>query len=199
MTWPCSGTSATWTTRSRARVDELLAPHRSEFRSGEEHWRAVLGRTRARGPGGMSRRLTLEEYVDRVASTSFVGAMTPDRRHDFLDEVRDALSGLRRAARDWFSDGGVRLPGAKHESLERGIKPPAEAVPPSRDRLSNLELFAGSLSSNEGLGHSSRSSPSKARIVSRSDSGTGVAVCVASSTSTSVWWAVTRSRSSSTR
>ena len=38
--------------------------------------------------------------------------------------------------------------------------------------------------------HSSRSSPSKARIVSRNDSGTGAAVCVASSTSTSVWCAV---------
>ena len=44
------------------------------------------------GPGGTRRRLTLAEYVDRVASTSFVGAMAPDRRREFLDEVREALS-----------------------------------------------------------------------------------------------------------
>ena len=38
--------------------------------------------------------MTLEEYVDRVASTSFVGAMTSERRGEFLNEVRDALSGF---------------------------------------------------------------------------------------------------------
>ena len=39
-----------------------------------------------------TRAFTLDEYVDRVSSTSFVAAMSGDERDDFLDEVRDALS-----------------------------------------------------------------------------------------------------------
>ena len=34
------------------------------------------------------------QVLDRVASTSFVGAMETDRRREFLDEVRDAVSAL---------------------------------------------------------------------------------------------------------
>jgi ubiquinone/menaquinone biosynthesis C-methylase UbiE len=74
-----------------ARVDELLAPHRREFPGGEEHWRSVLGPLELR-TWRYSQTLTLDEYVDRVASTSFVGAMSPDRRRKFLDEVRAAMS-----------------------------------------------------------------------------------------------------------
>ena len=39
-----------------------------------------------------SETLTRAEYVDRVASTSFVGAMEADCRREFLDEIRDAVS-----------------------------------------------------------------------------------------------------------
>jgi ubiquinone/menaquinone biosynthesis C-methylase UbiE len=76
-----------------ARVDELLAPHRSEFPSGEEHWRTVLDPIEHR-TWRYSESLTLAEYVDRVASTSFVGAMTTARRLEFLNEVGAALSGF---------------------------------------------------------------------------------------------------------
>ena len=74
------------------RVDELLAPHRSEFPGGIEHWRSVLGTVKHR-TWHYSQSLTLEEYVDRIASTSFVGAMQVARRLEFLDEVRAALAG----------------------------------------------------------------------------------------------------------
>ena len=95
---PGGGLALLWNVRDlddpkHARVDELLAPHRSEFLSGEEHWRAVLGPTEHR-TWRHEQRLTLEEYVDRVASTSFVGAMTAERRGGFLNEVRAALSGF---------------------------------------------------------------------------------------------------------
>ncbi len=73
------------------RVDELLAPHRREFPSGEDRWRAVLGPLEAR-TWRYSESLTRDEYVDRVASRSFVGAMAPAQRHEFLSEVRDVLS-----------------------------------------------------------------------------------------------------------
>ena len=76
---------------NHARVDELLAPHRREFPSGEEHWRSVLGPLELR-TWRYSQTLTLDEYVERVASTSFVGAMGPDQRDEFLNEVREALS-----------------------------------------------------------------------------------------------------------
>ena len=75
------------------RVDELLAPHRREFPSGEDHWRAVLGPLELR-TWRYTQSLTLEEYVDRVASTSFVGAMEIAQRREFLREVRDALKGF---------------------------------------------------------------------------------------------------------
>jgi ubiquinone/menaquinone biosynthesis C-methylase UbiE len=75
------------------RVDELLAPHRREFPSGENHWRAVLGPLELR-TWRYTQSLTLEEYVDRVASTSFVGAMELAQRREFLREVRDALKGF---------------------------------------------------------------------------------------------------------
>ena len=94
------------------RVDELLAPHRREFPGGEEHWRAVLGPLELR-TWRYSQSLTLAEYVDRVASTSFVGAMATDERREFLNEVRDALSRLRRAARAALSDRRVRLRSAR--------------------------------------------------------------------------------------
>ena len=74
-----------------ARVDELLAPHRREFPSGEDSWRAVLGPLKAR-TWRFSESLTRDEYVDRVASQSCVGAMAPAQRHEFLSEVRDVLS-----------------------------------------------------------------------------------------------------------
>lgn len=38
--------------------------------------------------------LTLDAYLDRVASTSFVAAMTNDERHELLNEVRETLAGL---------------------------------------------------------------------------------------------------------
>jgi ubiquinone/menaquinone biosynthesis C-methylase UbiE len=93
---PRGGLALIWNGRDlddpkHARVDELLAPHRSEFPSGEEHWRAVLGPLEAR-TWRYSKSLTVAEYVDRVASTSFVGAMETDRRRELLDEVRDAVS-----------------------------------------------------------------------------------------------------------
>ena len=98
MLRPEGGLALLWNVRDledpkQARVDELLAPHRSEFRSGEQHWRAVLGPAEHR-TWRHEQRLTLEEYVDRVASTSFVGAMNPERRGEFLNEVRNALSGF---------------------------------------------------------------------------------------------------------
>lgn len=77
--------------RTHARVDELLAPHRCEFPSGEAHWRGVLGALELR-TWRYTQTLMLDEYVERVASTSFVGAMPPDQRDEFLDEVREALS-----------------------------------------------------------------------------------------------------------
>jgi SAM-dependent methyltransferase len=74
-------------------VDELLAPHRREFSSGEEHWRAVLGALEHRR-WHFSQTLTLADYVARVASTSFVGAMDSARRQEFLAEVHAALLGF---------------------------------------------------------------------------------------------------------
>ena len=74
-----------------ARVDELLAPHRSEFPSGEDRWRELLGPLEAR-TWRYSESLTRDEYVDRVASQSCVGAMAPAQRLEFLNEVRDVLS-----------------------------------------------------------------------------------------------------------
>jgi ubiquinone/menaquinone biosynthesis C-methylase UbiE len=74
-----------------AHVDELLAPHRREFPSGEEHWRALLGPLELR-TWRYSQTLTLDEYVDRVASTSFVGAMSAAQRRDLLNDVRNAMS-----------------------------------------------------------------------------------------------------------
>lgn len=92
---PGGGAALLWNGRDlddpkHARVDELLAPHRREFPAGEKHWRSVLGPLEHR-TWRYSQTLTLEEYVDRIASTSFVGAMDADRRRDLLAEVRDAL------------------------------------------------------------------------------------------------------------
>jgi ubiquinone/menaquinone biosynthesis C-methylase UbiE len=92
---PGGGLALLWNGRDlddpkHGRVDELLAPHRREFPGGEEHWRSVLGPLELK-TWRYSQTLTLAEYVDRVASTSFVGAMAPDRRREFLDEVREAL------------------------------------------------------------------------------------------------------------
>jgi ubiquinone/menaquinone biosynthesis C-methylase UbiE len=94
---PGGGLALLWNGRDlddpkHAHVDELLAPHRDEFPSGEEHWRAVLGRLEHR-TWRYSQSLTLAEYVDRVASTSFVGAMPFAQRREFLADVRAALSG----------------------------------------------------------------------------------------------------------
>jgi ubiquinone/menaquinone biosynthesis C-methylase UbiE len=93
---PDGGLALLWNGRDlddekHARVDELLATHRREFPSGEEHWRAVLGPLELR-TWHYSQTLTLDEYVERVASTSFVGAMAPAERRTFLKEVREALS-----------------------------------------------------------------------------------------------------------
>jgi ubiquinone/menaquinone biosynthesis C-methylase UbiE len=93
---PGGGLALLWNGRDlddpkHAHVDELLAPHRREFPSGEEHWRAVLGPLEHR-TWRFSQTLTLAEYADRVASTSFVGAMDAEQRGEFLDEVREALS-----------------------------------------------------------------------------------------------------------
>jgi len=52
--------------RKHALVDELLAPHRSEFPAGEEHWRAVLGALETKTWRYLE-SLTVAEYVDRVA------------------------------------------------------------------------------------------------------------------------------------
>ena len=92
---PGGGLALLWNGRDlddpkHGRVDELLAPHRREFPGGEEHWRSVLGPLELK-TWRYSQTLTLAEYVDRVASTSFVGAMAPDQRREFLDEVREAL------------------------------------------------------------------------------------------------------------
>ena len=93
---PGGGLALLWNGRDlddvkHARVDELLATHRREFPSGEEHWRAVLGPLELR-TWHYSQTLTLDEYVERVASTSFVGAMALAERRAFLKEVREALS-----------------------------------------------------------------------------------------------------------
>jgi SAM-dependent methyltransferase len=93
---PGGGLALLWNGRDlddpkHERVDELLAPHRREFPGGEEHWRSVLGPLELR-TWHYAQTLALAEYVDRVASTSFVGAMAPDRRDEFLNEVREALS-----------------------------------------------------------------------------------------------------------
>jgi SAM-dependent methyltransferase len=93
---PGGGLALLWNGRDlddekHAHVDHLLAPHRQEFPSGEEHWRAVLGPLEHRR-WHFAQTLTLDEYLDRVASTSFVGAMSSERRREFLDDVRDALS-----------------------------------------------------------------------------------------------------------
>jgi ubiquinone/menaquinone biosynthesis C-methylase UbiE len=93
---PGGGLALLWNGRDlddpkHARVDELLAPHRREFPAGEEHWRSVLGPLELR-TWRYSESLAMNEYVDRVASTSFVGAMDEDRRHEFLSEVSTALS-----------------------------------------------------------------------------------------------------------
>ncbi len=92
---PDGGLAVLWNGRDlddpkHGRVDELLAPHRREFPGGEEHWRSVLGPLELK-TWRYSQTLTFVEYVDRVASTSFVGAMAPDRRREFLDDVREAL------------------------------------------------------------------------------------------------------------
>ena len=75
--WRCSGTAAISTIQARSR--------RRAARSASQRVPVAARSTGARssarsssGPGGTRRRLTLAEYVDRVASTSFVGAMTPD-------------------------------------------------------------------------------------------------------------------------
>ena len=93
---PGGGLALLWNGRDlddpkHARVDELLAPHRSEFPSREAHWREVLGPLEAR-TWRYSVTLTRAEYVDLVASQSVVGAMAPAQRLEFLNEVRDALS-----------------------------------------------------------------------------------------------------------
>ncbi|MGH3017358.1 MAG: class I SAM-dependent methyltransferase [Gaiellaceae bacterium] len=93
---PGGGLALLWNGRDlddpkHARVDELLATRRREFPSGEDHWRAVLGSLELR-TWRYSQTLSLAEYVERVASTSFVGAMAPNQRDEFLNEVRDALS-----------------------------------------------------------------------------------------------------------
>ena len=93
---PGGGLALLWNGRDlddpkHARVDELLAPHRREFPAGEEHWRAVLGDLELR-TWRYSQSLTRNEYVERVASTSFVGAMAHDQRDEFLNDVREALS-----------------------------------------------------------------------------------------------------------
>ncbi len=93
---PGGGLALLWNGRDlddekHAHVDELFVPHRSEFPSGEEHWRSVLGPLEHRR-WHFTQILSLEEYVDRVSSTSFVGAMSARERHDFLDDVREALS-----------------------------------------------------------------------------------------------------------
>jgi ubiquinone/menaquinone biosynthesis C-methylase UbiE len=93
---PGGGLALLWNGRDlddpkHARVDDLLAPHRREFPAGEEHWRAVLGDLEVR-TWRYSQRLTRDEHVERVASTSFVGAMALDQRDEFLSEVREALS-----------------------------------------------------------------------------------------------------------
>jgi ubiquinone/menaquinone biosynthesis C-methylase UbiE len=93
---PGGGLALLWNGRDlddprHAHVDELLAPHRREVPSGEEHWRAVLGPLELR-TWRYSERLTLDEYVERIASTSFVGAMATDERHEFLNDVRAALA-----------------------------------------------------------------------------------------------------------
>lgn len=74
-------------------VDELLAPHRVEFPGGEESSRAVPGSVEHR-TWWHAESLTSAEYVDRVASTSVVAAMPAKQRREFLDEVRQALSGF---------------------------------------------------------------------------------------------------------
>jgi SAM-dependent methyltransferase len=93
---PGGGVALLWNGRDlddekHAHVDQLLAPHRQEFPSGEDHWRGVLGPLEHRR-WHFTQTLTLDEYVDRVASTSFVGAMSSERRREFLADVRDALS-----------------------------------------------------------------------------------------------------------
>ena len=98
MLRPGGGLALLWNGRDlddpkHNRVDELLAPHRSVVGGGEEHWRSVLGPLELR-TWHYSQTLTLDECVDRVASTSFVGAMEPQQRCDFLNEVRGALSGF---------------------------------------------------------------------------------------------------------
>ena len=93
---PGGGLALLWNGRDlddpvHARVDELLAPHRPEFPSGEEHWRAVFGPIEHRTWRHVH-HLTLDGYVDRVASTSVVAAMAAAQRREFLSDVRDALS-----------------------------------------------------------------------------------------------------------
>ena len=78
------------TEERHARLHELFTRHRSEFPSSRDGLEPILG------PGDhrtwyFTQTLTLDEYVDRVASTSFVGAMSTDESEAFLDEVRDAL------------------------------------------------------------------------------------------------------------
>lgn len=93
---PDGGLALLWNGRdlddpTHACVDELLAPHRQEFPAGEEHWRAVLGPLEFK-TWRYSHSLPLDRYVERVASTSFVGAMDADERREFLNEVREALA-----------------------------------------------------------------------------------------------------------
>jgi ubiquinone/menaquinone biosynthesis C-methylase UbiE len=92
---PGGGLALLWNGRDgddpkHGRVDELLAPHRHEFPGGEERWRSALGPLQLK-TWRYSQTLTLAEYVDRVASTSFVGTMAPAQRREFLADVREAL------------------------------------------------------------------------------------------------------------
>ena len=93
---PGGGLALLWNGRDladekHARLDELLAPHRQEFPSSSEQLQPFLGPSEHR-TWCFTQALTLDEYVDRVASTSFVGAMSSERRREFLTEIRDALS-----------------------------------------------------------------------------------------------------------
>ena len=111
---PGGGLALLWNGRDlddprHAHLDELLAPHRREFPSGEEHWRAVLGPLELR-TWRYSERLTLDEYVERVASTSFVGAMATDETRRSLLRLHGEREGLpHRPPRGPVSLGQARL------------------------------------------------------------------------------------------
>ncbi|HEU0305079.1 MAG TPA: class I SAM-dependent methyltransferase [Gaiellaceae bacterium] len=95
---PGGGLAMLWNGRDlddplHASVDALLAPHRPEWPSGDEYWRSVFASVEHR-VWRHAHRLTLEQYVDRVASTSVVAAMADEQRRAFLDDVRDVLAGF---------------------------------------------------------------------------------------------------------